>query len=196
MIPEMELGSSHLQQWSHNWRMTVFFIISGFFALMIFQRKEAAHFAKDRVIRLGLALILFATLYDTLDGKPQGWTSLVHLPPPHSVSAHLPSEGASKNWRTDRGIQQVTSWSSVGLCAHEMVCISRGGAVSIAGSYADIVLRLVYFAFCFALDRPALTKETLFVGFKGLLIELSPRLNGSRLHLCGCIWTSSDAECG
>ncbi|MBT6415888.1 acyltransferase family protein, partial [Candidatus Puniceispirillum sp.] len=60
MIPEMELWLQILTQWTHNWRMPVFFMISGFFAMMIFERKGFGYLLKDRFVRLGLTMIIFA----------------------------------------------------------------------------------------------------------------------------------------
>lgn len=62
MIPEMDFWLQILVQWSHSWRMTAFFIISGFFALMLFQRKGTAHLVRDRILRLDLTLVLVASL--------------------------------------------------------------------------------------------------------------------------------------
>ena len=36
MIPKMKLWLQLLTQWTHSWRMTVFFMISSFFSLIIF----------------------------------------------------------------------------------------------------------------------------------------------------------------
>jgi len=158
MIPEMELWLQLLVQWSHNWRMTVFFIISGFFALMVFQRKGAIHFTKDRVIRLGLALILFATLYDMLDGQFQGTLDhlwFIYYLLIFSLISSAIWRGASST--EPKSQKAPTNKLFVGLLLAfvpmRMVCdMLDGGAVSIAGSYADIKLGgFAYFAFCFAL---------------------------------------------
>ena len=68
MIPQMDFWLQILVQWSHSWQMTALFTISGFFALMVFRRKGAAHLVRDSILRLGLTLILVASIYDMLDG--------------------------------------------------------------------------------------------------------------------------------
>ena len=166
MIPEMELWLQLLVQWSHNWRMTVFFIISGFFALMVIQRKGAAHFVKDRVIRLGLALILFATLYDMLDGEFQG--TLDHLWFIYYLLIFSLISSAIWRGRLSTAPENQTGASNrllagllLAFVPMRMVCdMLDGGAVSIAGTYADIKLGgFVYFAFCFLLGSALFSSE-------------------------------------
>jgi glucan biosynthesis protein C len=43
----------------HMFRMTLFFLIAGFFARMMFHRKGAKAFAKDRLRRIGIPLVAF-----------------------------------------------------------------------------------------------------------------------------------------
>lgn len=52
-----------------NWRMPLFFLLSGFFAVLVIERKGSCYFIKDRVIRIGLTCLLFSSFYDILDGK-------------------------------------------------------------------------------------------------------------------------------
>ena len=79
MIPEMDFWLQILVQWSHSWRMTAFFIISGFLALMVFQRKGAALFTgrhsldklRRRPVMLAIgavALASFAIAFIYVDG--------------------------------------------------------------------------------------------------------------------------------
>lgn len=63
--------------WIHQWRMPVFFVLAGFFALLVLNRRGAAYFARDRMVRLGLALMVFLVPYDLLDGRLDG--TLMHL---------------------------------------------------------------------------------------------------------------------
>ena len=50
-----------------NWRMPLFFILSGFFTNLVIEKKGTKTFIKDRVIRIGITCILFSLLYDILD---------------------------------------------------------------------------------------------------------------------------------
>ena len=38
----------------NNWRMPLFFLLSGFFSILIIKRKGTSQFIRDRVIRVGL----------------------------------------------------------------------------------------------------------------------------------------------
>ena len=52
-----------------SWRMPLFFLLSGFFAILIIQKKGLSQFLKDRVIRVGLTCLIFSYLYDISDGS-------------------------------------------------------------------------------------------------------------------------------
>ena len=52
-----------------NWRMPLFFLLSGFFTMLVVQRKGLTTFLKDRAIRIGVTCLLFSALYDRLDGS-------------------------------------------------------------------------------------------------------------------------------
>lgn len=165
MIPEMELWLQILVQWSHGWRMTVFFIISGFFALMVFRRKGAAHLVRDRILRLGLTLILFASLYDMLDGKFDGilmhiWFiyyllifSLIASLFWKMTSSSSPEDAAS-------GSHKMLIGLLITFIPVRMVCdLLDGGTIGISVWYGDIKPGgFLYFAFCF------LTGAALFAG--------------------------------
>ena len=62
--------------WIHNWRMPVFFMIPSF-SVYLLLHKSLRYFLKDRIIRLGLVLVIFGTLFDLNDGKIDG--RLMHL---------------------------------------------------------------------------------------------------------------------
>ena len=51
-----------------NWRMPLFFLLSGFFSALVIERNGASYFIKDRIIRIGLTCLLFSAFYDILDG--------------------------------------------------------------------------------------------------------------------------------
>ena len=52
-----------------NWRMPLFFLLSGFFSVLVIERKGALYLIKDRIIRIGLTCLLFSAFYDILDGN-------------------------------------------------------------------------------------------------------------------------------
>ena len=52
-----------------NWRMPLFFLLSGFFSALVIERNGASYFIKDRIIRIGLTCLLFSAFYDILDGN-------------------------------------------------------------------------------------------------------------------------------
>lgn len=55
-----------LMGWIHQWRMPLFFVLAGFFGCMIAQRRGARAFLQDRLLRIGLTLVIFAPLFDLL----------------------------------------------------------------------------------------------------------------------------------
>ena len=52
-----------------SWRMPVFFLLSGFFAILVIERKGTSQFLLDRVIRVGLTCLVFSSVYDISDGS-------------------------------------------------------------------------------------------------------------------------------
>ena len=52
-----------------SWRMPLFFLLSGFFAILVIERKGTLQFIKDRIIRVGLTCLVFSSLYDISDGS-------------------------------------------------------------------------------------------------------------------------------
>ena len=52
--------------WIHQWRMPLFFVLAGFFGCMILQRRGALAFLQDRLLRIGLTLLVFASIFDLL----------------------------------------------------------------------------------------------------------------------------------
>lgn len=166
MIPEMDYWLQILVQWSHSWRMTVFFIISGFFALMVFQRKGIAHLVRDRVTRLGLTLLLFATLYDMLDGRFDG--QLMHIWFIYylliftliaSLLWKVTSSPAGAGQTAPPG--RLLTGLLIAFIPVKMVCdLLDGGTLGIAVSYGDIRPGgFLYFAFCFLTGAALFTRR-------------------------------------
>lgn len=52
-----------------NWRMPLFFLLSGFFSIMLIQKRGLLKFLSDRIIRIGLTCLLFCSIFDLLDGR-------------------------------------------------------------------------------------------------------------------------------
>ena len=52
-----------------SWRMPLFFSLSGFFAILVIERKGTSQFLRDRFIRVGLTCLIFSSLYDISDGS-------------------------------------------------------------------------------------------------------------------------------
>ena len=71
-MPEMEPWLKVTIQWIHSWRMCVFFLISGFFAALVLRKRSSVEFITDRLIKIGLTMVFFASAYDFLDGRFDG----------------------------------------------------------------------------------------------------------------------------
>ena len=63
--------------WIHQWRMPVFFLLSGFFVTMTLERRGAAHVLRDRGLRIFGTFVLFMVIFSVLFDK--GWLELHHL---------------------------------------------------------------------------------------------------------------------
>ncbi|MBB24217.1 MAG: hypothetical protein CME02_01660 [Geminicoccus sp.] len=66
-VPKTEDWVLMLLGWIHQWRMPVFFLLAGFFGLMILRRRGALAFLGDRIVRLGLTLALFGLIIDAIN---------------------------------------------------------------------------------------------------------------------------------
>lgn len=63
--------------WIHQWRMPVFFLLAGFFAALVLERKGPRYFLQDRALRIGGSFAVFMLLFTLIIGK--GWFELHHL---------------------------------------------------------------------------------------------------------------------
>ena len=52
-----------------NWRMPLFFLLSGFFSVMILKKRGVQKFLSDRTIRIGGTGLVFCLLFDLMDGQ-------------------------------------------------------------------------------------------------------------------------------
>ncbi len=71
-IPEIEPWLNGLILWIHSWRMPVFFTLAGFFSMRMLERKSVRRFMLNRMVRLGLCMVLVAFFIDMLDGQFHG----------------------------------------------------------------------------------------------------------------------------
>jgi len=161
-MPEMELWVSVIAQWIHSWRMPVFFLISGFFSALVLHRNGLVYFLKDRFVRIGLALIIFASLMDILDGNPTGklnhfWflyylliiTALFVLTVSfgrNSAAYHL-AQGLLASMQRRSGL---IPFAAVMILARIICDFIDGGTVKIPTTYFDIKLGgLMYYTVWF-----------------------------------------------
>ena len=68
-IPALESWGWLVMGFISNWRMPLFFLLSGFFAVLVIEKKGNPYFIKDRIIRIGITCLLFSAFYDILDGR-------------------------------------------------------------------------------------------------------------------------------
>ena len=68
-IPALESWGWLVMGFISNWRMPLFFLLSGFFAVLVIEKKGNPFFIKDRIIRIGITCLLFSAFYDILDGR-------------------------------------------------------------------------------------------------------------------------------
>ncbi len=161
-MPEMELWVSVIAQWIHSWRMPVFFLISGFFSALVLHRNGLVYFLKDRFVRIGLTLIIFASLMDILDGNPTGklnhfWflyylliiTTLFVLTVSfgrNSAAYHL-AQGLLASMQRRSGL---IPFAAVMILARIICDFIDGGTVKIPTTYFDIKLGgLMYYTVWF-----------------------------------------------
>ena len=76
-VPEPEFWVYVVLGFITSWRMQLFFLLSGFFSMLLIQKQGLKNFLVNRIIRIGLTFILFAMLFDFFDGKFDG--TLEHL---------------------------------------------------------------------------------------------------------------------
>ncbi|MBL41088.1 MAG: hypothetical protein CMM49_00340 [Rhodospirillaceae bacterium] len=67
--PKQELWIWIILVFITNWRMPLFFFLSGFFSIMIIHKRGISKFLLDRIVRVGLTCLLFCLIFDLFDGK-------------------------------------------------------------------------------------------------------------------------------
>lgn len=68
-IQEPELWVWLMLGFITSWRMPLFFLLAGFFSILVIQKRGSRRFLGDRMVRIGITLLLFAFLYDYTDGR-------------------------------------------------------------------------------------------------------------------------------
>jgi glucan biosynthesis protein C len=76
-VPSPELWVSLILAFITSWRMPMFFLLSGFFSILLIEKRGLPGFFNDRLFRIGVTFALFATLFDFYDGRFDG--TLEHL---------------------------------------------------------------------------------------------------------------------
>ena len=64
--PDQSLALLLLFDYIHAWRMPVFFLLAGFFARLVLERRSPSEFVRDRLRRIGVPLVLFAIVMAVL----------------------------------------------------------------------------------------------------------------------------------
>tara|TARA_B100001559_G_scaffold34550_1_gene26070 strand:+ start:995 stop:2068 length:1074 start_codon:yes stop_codon:yes gene_type:complete len=68
-MPEAEEWIWILLIFITNWRMPLFFLLSGFFSVLIIQKRGDTRFLLDRTVRIGVTCLIFCLIYDYVDGR-------------------------------------------------------------------------------------------------------------------------------
>lgn len=68
-IPEPELWVWLMLGFITSWRMPLFFLLAGFFSILVIRKRGSLSFLGDRAVRIGITLLLVAFLYDYTDGR-------------------------------------------------------------------------------------------------------------------------------
>lgn len=88
--PGMSGASGWLQDWLHSFRMPLFFLISGFFSAMMFEKYGVGKYVRRRWTRIGVPLVVglftFVPAYiltrDAVSSRPAGSGGMPFGPPP------------------------------------------------------------------------------------------------------------------
>ena len=74
---EPRLGASIIFVWIHTWRMPLFMLLAGFFTALSLSKREVGNYALNRLIRLGVPLLLLWFVIPAID---EGATELFKTP--------------------------------------------------------------------------------------------------------------------
>ena len=74
---EPRLGASIVFIWIHTWRMPLFMLLAGFFTALSLSKRNTGNYAFNRLIRLGVPLLLLWSVIPAID---EGTSELFKLP--------------------------------------------------------------------------------------------------------------------
>ncbi len=131
-VPAPELWLKVIVGWIHQWRMPAFFLLAGFFAVLVLERRGSGRYAKDRFVRIGLALLVFMVPFDLLDGSLNGdllhFWFLYYLMPMCLLAAGIWKSGFALRW---------TAWPA-GRFAGWFCCLAVLVPVSLAAKNGEM----------------------------------------------------------
>ena len=64
---EPRLGASIIFIWIHTWRMPLFMLLAGFFTALSIQKRDVGNYALNRLIRLGVPILILWALIPEID---------------------------------------------------------------------------------------------------------------------------------
>ena len=74
---EPRLGASIIFIWIHTWRMPLFMLLAGFFTALSLSKRDVGNYALNRLIRLGVPILLLWTVIPAID---EGTSDIFKLP--------------------------------------------------------------------------------------------------------------------
>ena len=74
---EPRLGASIIFIWIHTWRMPLFMLLAGFFTALSIQKRDVGNYALNRLIRLGVPILLLWAVIPAID---EGTNDIFKLP--------------------------------------------------------------------------------------------------------------------
>ena len=74
---EPRLGGSIIFIWIHTWRMPLFMLLAGFFTALSIQKRDAGNYALNRLIRLGVPILILWAVIPEID---EGTSDIFKLP--------------------------------------------------------------------------------------------------------------------
>jgi glucan biosynthesis protein C len=148
-MPPMEAWLSATVYWLHSWRMTVFFMISGFFTALVISRHTPKEFIKDKFIKLAVTMLIFAALFDMLDGRFDAklehmwflyYLFLFSCITWVFIQLKPPSRQAEVNQNQTKAIAKFLIIALVLVCLRPICDLIDGGHVGVASHYHTIKL--------------------------------------------------------
>ena len=76
---EPRLGASIIFIWIHTWRMPLFMLLAGFFTALSIQKRDASNYALNRLVRLGVPILILWAVIPAIDEESDDIFSLPEL---------------------------------------------------------------------------------------------------------------------